>query len=91
MYSLAFGSNLQPRFATLRIFVRWRVQSYLPRKTALVYIAVPLASTRKRALMFNREAEGGGLLNRCRDKIPTGGSNPPLSAIALFSMGWTPS
>ncbi len=27
-----------------------------------------------------REAEGGGLLNRCRAKSPTGGSNPPLSA-----------
>ena len=25
-------------------------------------------------------AEGGGLLNRCRTKSSTGGSNPPLSA-----------
>ena len=28
-----------------------------------------------------RVAEGGGLLNRCRTKSSTGGSNPPLSAI----------
>ena len=28
-----------------------------------------------------RVAEGGGLLNRCRVKSSTGGSNPPLSAI----------
>ena len=27
-----------------------------------------------------RVAEGGGLLNRCRTKSSTGGSNPPLSA-----------
>jgi hypothetical protein len=27
-----------------------------------------------------RVAEGGGLLNRCRVKSSTGGSNPPLSA-----------
>ena len=30
-----------------------------------------------------RVAEGGGLLNRCRVKSSTGGSNPPLSAIDL--------
>src|SRR5580658_11256253 len=29
-----------------------------------------------------RVAEGGGLLNRCTVKSCTGGSNPPLSAIA---------
>ena len=30
-----------------------------------------------------REAEGGGLLNRCTVKSCTGGSNPPLSAPLL--------
>ena len=30
-------------------------------------------------------AEGGGLLNRCRVKSSTGGSNPPLSTIAYKS------
>jgi hypothetical protein len=30
-------------------------------------------------------AEGGGLLNRCRVKSSTGGSNPPLSAIQSTS------
>ncbi len=30
-------------------------------------------------------AEGGGLLNRCRVKSSTGGSNPPLSASESFS------
>src|ERR1700735_5299938 len=37
-----------------------------------------------------RVAEGGGLLNRCRTKSSTGGSNPPLSAIPFrlsFSRG----
>ena len=29
----------------------------------------------------DREAEGSGLLNRRRDKILTGGSNPPSSAM----------
>jgi len=38
MHSLAFGANLQSRFATLRIFIRWRVHPYLPRETALVYM-----------------------------------------------------
>lgn len=52
MHALAFGANLQPRFATLRIFIRWRVQSCLPRETALVYIAILPASARKRALML---------------------------------------
>ncbi len=55
MHALAFGANLQPRFATLRIFIRWRVQSCLPRETALVYIAILPASARKRALMLNRK------------------------------------
>ncbi len=55
MHSLAFGTNLQPRFTTLRIFIRWRVQSYPPRQVALVYIAILLASARKRALMLNRK------------------------------------
>ncbi len=32
-----------------------------------------------------RVAEGGGLLNRCTVKSCTGGSNPPLSAIAWSS------
>ena len=32
-----------------------------------------------------RVAEGGGLLNRCRVKSSTGGSNPPLSASESFS------
>ncbi len=32
-----------------------------------------------------RVAEGGGLLNRCRTKSSTGGSNPPLSAIPFSS------
>jgi hypothetical protein len=32
-------------------------------------------------------AEGGGLLNRCRVKSPTGGSNPPLSAITTNKQG----
>ena len=31
-----------------------------------------------------RVAEGGGLLNRCRTKSSTGGSNPPLSATNLI-------
>jgi hypothetical protein len=31
-------------------------------------------------------AEGGGLLNRCRVKSSTGGSNPPLSAIDLAKL-----
>ena len=30
-------------------------------------------------------AEGGGLLNRCRVKSSTGGSNPPLSASDPFA------
>jgi hypothetical protein len=33
-----------------------------------------------------RVAEGGGLLNRCRVKSSTGGSNPPLSASESFSV-----
>jgi hypothetical protein len=32
------------------------------------------------------EHSGGGLLNRCRVKSSTGGSNPPLSAIESASM-----
>lgn len=55
MHSLAFGANLQPCFATLRIFIRRRVQSYLPRQTALVYIAIRLTRARKRAVMLNRK------------------------------------
>ena len=55
MHSLAFGANLQSRFATLRIFIRRRVQSCLPRQTALVYIAMRLTCARKRVLMFNRK------------------------------------
>ncbi len=37
-------------------------------------------------------AEGGGLLNRCRTKSSTGGSNPPLSASTpkLFRMNTKP-
>ncbi len=31
-------------------------------------------------------AEGGGLLNRCRVKSSTGGSNPPLSASESFAL-----
>jgi hypothetical protein len=32
-----------------------------------------------------RVAEGGGLLNRCTVKSRTGGSNPPLSAIFIYT------
>ena len=55
MNSLAFSANLQPRLATLRILISGRVQSYLPRQTELVYIAIPLVGARMRALMFNRK------------------------------------
>ncbi len=56
MNSFAFGAHLQPRFATLDIFIGRYVQPRLPRQTAPVYIAMPLASARKRALMLNRKA-----------------------------------
>jgi hypothetical protein len=36
-------------------------------------------------------AEQGCLLSSYPDKIGIGGSNPPLSASVLFSMGWIPS
>ena len=36
-----------------------------------------------------RVAEGGGLLNRCRVKSSTGGSNPPLSA-SIFPIRLNP-
>jgi hypothetical protein len=36
-------------------------------------------------------AEQGCLLSSYPGKTGIGGSNPPLSAIALFSLGWTPS
>ena len=53
---------------------------------------LPVPAPCKRVFRYNpcetrrdgRVAEGGGLLNRCRVKSSTGGSNPPLSAIHFY-------